>query len=300
MTATATLTHIPAAQVHRDPEQPRREFDRAGLEELAESIAQHGILEPLIVRPGNAPGTFIIVAGERRSRAAQIAGLADLPCIVRTDAAVTDADSRLVLQATENVQRADMRPSEDANAYQRLLSSGRTVAEVARLMGKSETTIAQRVDLLKLCPEILDLLDKGHITIRLAWQLSRISHKGQMEIIGQFNAGRFPNDDAAIRTVDAIEKQEQQASLFEDAVLSAFDDARRRTNKTIIDRTNERIATMARGLAELDGMSPIDMAAALQHESPAMVARLDALLKQLGRLRATAADAAAQYQSWTA
>ena len=297
---TATLTHLPRTSVTPDPEQPRREFDRAALEELAESIAQHGILEPLIVRPGTAQGTYIIVAGERRYRAATIAGLDALPCIVRDDAAVTDADSRLVLQATENVQRADMRPSEDARAYQRLVSAGRTIADVARLMGKSEQTISQRIDLLKLDPAILDLLDKGHITLRLGWQLTRLSPRGQMEIIGQFNAGRFANDEQAIRTVDAIEKQEQQASLFEDAVINAFDDTRRKANKTLIDRTNERVAAMARALAELDGMSPIDMAAACQQETAGMVARLDALLKQLTRIRATAADAQAQYESWTA
>jgi ParB family chromosome partitioning protein len=158
-----TQRRLPIELLKRNPNNPRRAFSEAQLDELAQSIRDRGIIQPLIVRPAGHDN-FEIVAGERRWRAAQRAGLHDVPVVV---VEVNDRDA-LQLAIIENVQRADLNAIEEANAYQRLAEEfGYSQEEVAKTVGKSRPHVANTLRLLKLSKPVQELiashkLDAGH------------------------------------------------------------------------------------------------------------------------------------------
>jgi len=140
-------------------QQPRTTFDQAKLEELAQSIRNTGIIQPLLVRPSG--GLFELVAGERRWRAAQLAGLARIPAIVRD---IPD-DNLLELALIENIQREELNPVEEANAYKRLIETlGLTQDEVGRRVGRDRTFITNYLRVLKLPTDIQTLLEQDKLT----------------------------------------------------------------------------------------------------------------------------------------
>lgn len=139
------LKDLPISDVEPDPDQPRRDFKPEQLEALANSIREHGVLQPIVVTKNGKK--YQIVAGERRWRAAQIAGLSEIPAIVRT----LDAQNRLEISLIENVQREDLNAIETATAYAKLKSQfNLTTAEVAQRVGKSESAIINTMRLLTL------------------------------------------------------------------------------------------------------------------------------------------------------
>jgi ParB family chromosome partitioning protein len=145
-----------------NPRNPRSHFDDAELEDLTRSVGEKGIVQPLIVRvdPGE-PSRFQLIAGERRWRAAQRAGIHDVPCIIR------DVDDREALEIAiiENVQRADLNPLEEALGYQKLIDDhDHSQNEVARIIGKSRSHVANTLRLLKLPEPVLAYLRSGQIT----------------------------------------------------------------------------------------------------------------------------------------
>jgi ParB family transcriptional regulator, chromosome partitioning protein len=151
---------IPVALVHPNPRQPRTRFDDTALEELAESVRENGILQPLLVRPRPAGG-YEIVAGERRYRAALKAGLRHVPVVVRQ---LTD-DETLALALIENLIREDIGPLETARAFQRLMEDfGWTQEEMGRRVGKSRSAVANALRLLKLPDPIQLSLEQGELT----------------------------------------------------------------------------------------------------------------------------------------
>lgn len=147
-------------QIIRDPEQPRRRFDTDELQGLAESIRYCGVIEPLVVRPGGSAGSYVLVAGERRWRAAAMARLERVPCVIRDSGRAGPAEVALA----ENVQRSPLTPIEEAMAYQRLIEGqGRTQSDLARAIGKSQSEIAHRLRLLTLPEQIQELIDRGRL-----------------------------------------------------------------------------------------------------------------------------------------
>ncbi|HMB13647.1 MAG TPA: ParB/RepB/Spo0J family partition protein [Roseovarius sp.] len=153
---------VPVEKVHPNPNQPRRHFESDALSDLSRSIAEKGIIQPLIVRRNpNRDGDFEIVAGERRWRAAQMAKLHEIPVIVR------DFDDTEVLEVAiiENVQRADLNPVEEATGYSQLMTKfGHTQEKLADVLGKSRSHIANAVRLLNLPEEVLTYLRDGRLT----------------------------------------------------------------------------------------------------------------------------------------
>lgn len=141
--------------------QPRSEFDQAALEELTASIAAHGVLQPIMVRPQSA-GRFELIAGERRYRAARLAGLTQIPAVVRQ---MTDEES-LTVALIENIQREDLNAMEAARGYRQLLDQfGLTQVELARQLGKSQSTVAYALSLLRLSAEMQDSISSGQLTM---------------------------------------------------------------------------------------------------------------------------------------
>jgi ParB family transcriptional regulator, chromosome partitioning protein len=148
-------------ELHPNRTQPRTRFDEEALDELAASLKEIGMLEPILVRRRAQGGGFEIIAGERRWRAAQRAGLHQVPVFVRELSEGKAFEAALV----ENLQREDLNPLETARAYQRLIDEhGRTVESVAQLIGKDRSTVANGLRLLKLPDSVLDLIEERKLT----------------------------------------------------------------------------------------------------------------------------------------
>ncbi|MGD9537824.1 MAG: ParB/RepB/Spo0J family partition protein [Alphaproteobacteria bacterium] len=155
------LRSLPIDSLSPSPLQPRTVFDEAELDELAQSIRQNGVLQPILVRQG-AAGGYEIIAGERRWRAAQRAGIHELPAIVRQ----LDDDQALELALVENLQREDLNPLEEAEAFQRLMTRfGHTQEAVAQAIGKSRSHVANTIRLLELPLYVKTLLGDGRLSM---------------------------------------------------------------------------------------------------------------------------------------
>ncbi len=140
---------------------PRREFDAAQLEELTSSIREKGVMQPLLVRPTKDPNIFEIIAGERRWRAAQKAGLHEIPVIIRD----VDDKEALELAIIENVQRVDLNPLEEAQGYGQLIDQfDYTQQDLAQVIGKSRSHVANTLRLLRLPQDVRDMLSRGELT----------------------------------------------------------------------------------------------------------------------------------------
>ncbi len=151
---------VPIEFVGRNPRNPRRYFDESLLQDLASSIRQHGIVQPVVVRT-TADNRFEIIAGERRWRAAQLAGLIEIPVIIR------DVDDRTALEIAivENVQRSDLNPLEEAMGYELLIADhGYTQNDLGEIIGKSRSHVANSLRLLKLPEPVRDMLASGSLS----------------------------------------------------------------------------------------------------------------------------------------
>ena len=163
------VLYLPAAVIAPNPDQPRRHFSREGLEELAASIREHGVLQPLSVRRSSMG--YELVSGERRLRAARMAGLTEVPCIVVS----VDSRESSLLALVENLQRRDLDFVEEASALARLMEAYHlSQEEAARRIGKSQSAVANKLRLLKLPPEALALLREHGCTERHARALLRL------------------------------------------------------------------------------------------------------------------------------
>ena len=152
---------IAVAEIQPNKNQPRKKFDQTALEELADSIKEHGVLQPLIICPTQDGMGYQLVAGERRWRAAKIAGLAEVPVIIKELTEKEIAELALV----ENLQREDLGPVEEAFGYQSLVEKyGLTQEEIAKRVGKSRPVVTNALRLLSLQPEVLQYLEAGEIT----------------------------------------------------------------------------------------------------------------------------------------
>jgi ParB family transcriptional regulator, chromosome partitioning protein len=155
----ATIQEIPLDQIEANPFQPRRRFGSAALEELAATIKAHGVLTPIVVRTG--PSGFQIIAGERRVRAARMAGLTAIPAVLKD---ATD-NQALQMALVENLQREDLNPLESAEAYQRLIEEfGLTQEDIAGRLGRDRSSVANALRLLRLPLRIRDDIATGTLT----------------------------------------------------------------------------------------------------------------------------------------
>jgi ParB family chromosome partitioning protein len=187
-----------------NPDQPRKTFSQESLNELAESIRRHGLLQPLLVQE-QAPGKYIIIAGERRYRAARLAGLPELPVILRS----SDDESHLELSLVENIQREDLDPIEEAQAYVKLMEiTGATQERVAEMVGKSRVAVANTVRLLKLPEDIQSAVKEGSITPGHARNLLSIEDENERQKLFD----RIRHENLSVRQTEQ-EAQKLQAAM---------------------------------------------------------------------------------------
>ena len=228
--ATEGAVSVKISEIEPNRDQPRKEFDSEALSELADSISQHGVLQPLLLRP-LLTGGYRIVAGERRWRAARMAGLTEVPAIIRE---MSDAEEML-FALIENLQREDLTPLEEARGYRTLIEAQDfTQEEVSKAVGKSRPAITNALRLLNLPEDIQGMLERGEITAGHARTL--LSFKSQEDMrLGAQKA----KDGASVRELEALAKRlnEKKESLpktprknqyFEEAQLAVGEYLNRR------------------------------------------------------------------------
>ena len=179
------LKKLPLHKIEPNPDQPRRDFDPDELEELAESIRTHGVIQPLTVRE-MPNGYYQIIAGERRWRASRLAGLEEIPAVI------IEADDKKAMELAliENLQRSDLNPVEEANGYDSLIREyGLTQEEAAARVGKSRPAVANALRLLSLCEGVLDKVRSGELTAGHARAILQLkSEKKQLEAAQKISA----------------------------------------------------------------------------------------------------------------
>lgn len=171
------LIHLPIGIIHPSSSQPRTHFDENELAGLSESIRRNGLLQPITVRK-RADGCYELIAGERRLRAARLAGLGEVPCLLMK------ADNRraAILGLVENVQRADLDPFEEAEAIQKLMNEwGATQLEVAQRLGKAQSTVANKLRLLRLTPDQRARILAARLTERHARALLHLETESERD-----------------------------------------------------------------------------------------------------------------------
>ena len=193
---------LPLEEIVPNKEQPRKTFDETALEELAESIRQHGVLQPLLVRPLPGGG-YQLVAGERRYRASRIAGLREVPVVIRE---LSDVET-MEIAIIENLQREDLNPIEEAEGLQALIDRcGFTQDQVAASVGKSRPAIANSLRLLKLPPVVREMTKRGAISAGHARALLGLPN----EALIYAAAEQIVSHKLTVRDVEKLAKRSQQ------------------------------------------------------------------------------------------
>lgn len=194
--ASSAATTLRISEIEPRSDQPRKTFDHEPLEALADSIAQFGVIQPIVVRENkNAEGTYEILAGERRWRAAKMAGLSEIPAVILEGDDLKAAQVSVI----ENVQREDLNPIEEALAYQTLLDGFHlTQEEVSRQVGKSRSAIANLLRLLDLPDEVLELVKNGRLSAGHARALLGLKNADQMASL----ANSIVEKDLSVRDVE--------------------------------------------------------------------------------------------------
>ena len=193
------LKLIRISDIQKNPYQPRKEFSKEKIQELAQSIKENGLIQPIIVRQSPVIG-YEILAGERRYRASIAAGLSEIPVIIKK---LSDQDM-MVHSIIENLQREDLNPIEEAKAYQSLIEKGYTHAEIAAKMGKSRPYITNLVRLLTLPDFILNEVEAGKLSQAHARLLIQLPLKEQKNLLN-----RIQKEDLSVRQVEDLLKEEK-------------------------------------------------------------------------------------------
>ncbi len=179
-----------------NPNQPRRNFDEEALQELAASIREHGIIQPVVVE-AKEDGSYLIVAGERRCRAARLAGLREVPAVIRN----FSDERRLEVALIENVQREDLNPMEEALAYRQLMEiTGLSQEEIASRVGKNRSTVANALRLIKLPQQMQDGLSAGLLTPGHARAILSVLNPADQQVL--FN--RIVQDGISVRDAERL------------------------------------------------------------------------------------------------
>ena len=191
------VLYLPTARIRPNPMQPRKHFDTGGLQELAGSIRQYGVLQPLTVR--KAGGAYELVAGERRLRAARLAGLTEVPCLL----ADVDEEASGMLALVENLQRRDLDYIEEAEGLQKLMQQYHLSQEqAARRIGKSQSAVANKLRILHHPPSVLQALRENHLTERHARAALRLPESRRTPALE-----KMARDKLSVRQADRLVDQ---------------------------------------------------------------------------------------------
>lgn len=208
--STVTLN---ISELEPNRNQPRREFDEEALNSLADSIKQHGLIQPILVRP-ILGGGYMIVAGERRYRACQIAGVTEIPVVIRE---LTDKET-MEIALIENLQRKNLNPIEEAKGYRSLMDDyGLTQEQVSEAIGKSRPAVANSLRLLNLPDEITVMLEQGKLSSGHARALLSFDNEAEMIRV----ANEIALSDMSVRQIEKIAQQKKKTSKTKQAPVKA-------------------------------------------------------------------------------
>ncbi|MEL7159995.1 MAG: ParB/RepB/Spo0J family partition protein [Bacteroidota bacterium] len=235
------FSYLPVAKIHRNPDQPRIDFEQEALDELANSIKVHGIIQPMTVRH-MGDGTYQIISGERRFRASQLAGLREVPAFIRT----ADDQTLLEMALIENIQRQDLNPMEVAYSYFRLREDfNMTQAEVADRVGKKRPTVANYLGILETSPKVQQAVRDKKISIGAAKTFRNIKDIGLQEL---FLADILDNEDWSVRKI------EEESKAYKAKVASGKASKKTSTAK-------EDLTTVKKALQEFFGTKQVTVKA---------------------------------------
>ena len=227
------LREVPIDLIQRGRFQPRRDMDPAALQELADSIRQQGVMQPLVVRP-IAEGRFELIAGERRWRATQMAELDRIPAIIRD---VPD-DAAIAMALIENIQRENLNPIEEAFALQRLQDEfGLTQAQVAEAVGKSRTTITDLLRLISLSEDVRVMLEHGDLEMGHGRAMLTLQPEQQMQVARQVVAKSL-----SVRQTEALVRRVQQESPNRKKAKGEVDPNIRALQDDLAERLGARVS----------------------------------------------------------
>lgn len=228
-----SLRHLPVEQIQRGKYQPRRDMQPEALEELAESIKVQGVMQPIVVRSVSA-NRYEIIAGERRWRASQLAGIHEIPAVIRE---VSDEDA-IAMALIENIQRENLNPIEEAIALQRLQQEFElTQQEVADAVGKKRATIANLLRLLSLTPEVRTMLEHGDLEMGHARALLALSEQEQIQA-----ARQVVQKGLTVRQAEALVRQLQAPAKATPAKDGKLDANIRKLEDTLGKRLGAAVA----------------------------------------------------------
>lgn len=197
-TGGESVITISLSKIKPNRYQPRKNFNKEKLQELADSIKKHGLAQPVLVTPSVAPGEYELIAGERRFRASKIAGMKDIRAIVKQSA---DDKQKFDLALIENLQREDLDPVEEAKAFKRLIEEfGHTHEEIAAVIGKNRTVITNTLRLLNLPEDIQDLITEGKISAGHGRMLAGIEDEQQIRALVE----QILSEKLSVRAVEKI------------------------------------------------------------------------------------------------
>jgi ParB/RepB/Spo0J family partition protein len=257
--------------IYPNPSQPRKDFDLAKLEELAMSIRQYGVMEPIVVTP--RADRYMIVGGERRYRASLLAGLAEMPVhIIEADDALVEEMALL-----ENIQRQDLNDIEEARAFQSLLDRGMLKEELSVKLGKQVRYIDMRVSLLNLSPEYQAMTLKGKLNHNEAYEMSRLVPEKQVIVLKQILAGNLKTFNKLRAFVDGLIELEKQESIF---TLESINEEEKKS----IDEFDSLLRSAERFIASTDKDRLGHLRKAVFHSS-VTPERLDLIIQQFMKLR---------------
>ena len=246
------------SSIEPNKDQPRKQFDEDALMELADSIRQHGVIQPLLVRPLEN-GMYQLVAGERRWRASRMAGLMEVPVVIRD---LSDHEA-MEIALIENLQRKDLNVIEEALGYQQLMDKyDMTQEKVAERVGKSRPAVANALRLLNLPEQVIDMVKAGEVTAGHARALLKLDDEGEIiEIAKKIQRGRYSVRDVEKitakkreETKEVKEKTESvwQNSFYKEIELALATELGRKVKVTVSEKGN--------GSIELDFLSKEDLA----------------------------------------
>ncbi|MDK8462486.1 ParB/RepB/Spo0J family partition protein [Marinobacter sp. SS13-12] len=227
------LRDVPIDLIQRGRFQPRRDMDPAALQELADSIRQQGVMQPVVVRP-IAEGRFELIAGERRWRATQMAELDSIPAIIRD---VPD-DAAIAMALIENIQRENLNPIEEAFALQRLQDEfGLTQAQVAEAVGKSRTTITNLLRLISLSEDVRVMLEHGDLEMGHGRAMLTLQPEQQMHVAKQVVAKSL-----SVRQTEALVRRVQQETPGSKKAKGEVDPNIRALQDDLAERLGARVS----------------------------------------------------------
>ncbi|MFC1929738.1 ParB/RepB/Spo0J family partition protein [Chloroflexota bacterium] len=245
---TKEIRHISLLAIRPDPTQPRKDFDDEELWELAQSIGQNGLLNPIIVKT-NGDGEYIIIAGERRYRAHQILDAETIECIVY------NGSNGKELQLVENINRKDLNYMELALAYRSYLDSGHTLDELSEVVGKPKNIISWMLNLEKCRPDVQHLVRRNQLSLVIAISLSKLTENGQLRALRTMQTTKL-NVAECQALCEQIYSEENQADMFtEEPKLTSEEMKARAKIQSALDRTCQALQEVNKMEADNPGIS---------------------------------------------